>query len=78
MVVLATPDTQLTVTVPPLELVAIESPNKGEIRVKAPPVELDIVATTLVALMVRASATEPVAIVREILGDERKTSAAFA
>ncbi len=68
---LATPEVQPTVTVPPLELVAIERPSKGEISVKIPPVELESVTATLVAFTVRASATEPVAMVKETAGEDK-------
>lgn len=73
IVVLATPELQLRVTVPPELLVLIDKSLDAEVRVKLPPVELERVATTLVALTTRESATEPDFIVKLIAGEVRET-----
>jgi hypothetical protein len=71
MVVLATPDVQLVVTIPPPELVATERPIAADVSEKLPPVVLDSVTATLVAFMVRPSAEEPTTMVNVLLGAER-------
>jgi hypothetical protein len=66
MVVLAVLDRQPIATAPPFELVATENPTVGDVSVKVPPVELDMVTRTLVVFTWIASATEPVAIVNVV------------
>ncbi len=78
IVVLATPETQLVVTVPPVELVAIERPVADEVSEKLPPVVLDNVTATLVALTARLSAEEPDAMTKVSPDAERYRLVLFA
>ncbi|MHB8174851.1 MAG: hypothetical protein ACYDFU_10385 [Nitrospirota bacterium] len=77
MVVLATPEVQLVATVPPVELVATERPVADEVSEKLPPVVLDRVTATLVALTVKLSASEPDAMVKVMPGVEREMLVLF-
>lgn len=71
MIALATPEVQESVSAPPTLELAIVRSYDGEISVKLPPVELDRVTMTFVAFTWRASATEPVAIVKVVAGELR-------
>jgi len=71
-VVLATPELQLVETLPPPEEVAMVISREAEVSVKLPSVELERVATTLVACITKTSATDPEATVKLIAGEERE------
>ncbi len=72
MVVLATPELQLWLTVPSALVEAIDKSREAEVSVKLPPVPDESVAITLVAFTVSASATEPDLTVRLIAGEVRE------
>jgi hypothetical protein len=72
IVVLATPEVQEVGSIPPPAPAEIERSLADDINVKDPLVEDDIPITTLVALTVKLSATEPEAIVKFMAGEERE------
>lgn len=69
MVVLVIPDMHEEETAPPPLDEATARSYKGESKVNTPPVELDKVTITLVALTCSRSATDPVAIVSVVVGE---------
>jgi len=73
IVVEATPEVQLVVTVPPALEVAITRSRDAEVSVKLPPVEAERVVTTLVAFTVNVSATEPATTMKSTLGEVKGT-----
>src|ERR1035441_9340474 len=63
-------------TLPPPLDVATERSYEGESMIKVPPVVCESVTETLVAFTCRTSATEPVAIVSVVVGDDKVTDSA--
>ena len=77
-VAVSMPPLQERATLPPPLDVATERSYDGERMMKLPPVVCESVTTTLVAFIWRTSATEPVAIVSVVAGDDKVTDSAVA
>ena len=73
MGVLASPEVQLRLTVPPALLETTAMSRDMEVRLKLPPVEDERVMTTLVAFTSTVSAVEFVTIEKSTAGEARET-----